>query len=79
MTMTETAMPDTSPMPAVQPSDPWMPITTLADENTNPSPDPAYHDDRLAAELVRLIRTHPAVRRAVLGVVMSCPNIRTET
>jgi len=36
-------------------------------------------DEDLATALARLIRTHPAVRRAVLGVVMSCPNIRTET
>ena len=32
----------------------------------------------LAAELARLICTHPAVRRAVLETVMSCPNIKWE-
>ena len=76
--MTETAMPDTSSIPAVHHADPWMPITTPADEKATPSPDLAHQDDALAAELVRLIRTHPAVRRAVLGVVMSCPNVKWE-
>ncbi len=31
-----------------------------------------------AVALVHLIRNHPAVRRAVLGLVMSCPNIKWE-
>jgi hypothetical protein len=35
-------------------------------------------DEDLAATIARLIRTHPAVRRAVLGVVMSCPNAMRE-
>jgi len=35
-------------------------------------------DSLLAAELAHLIRTHPAVRRAVLEAVMSCPNVKWE-
>ena len=40
--------------------------------------DQLQPDNLLAAELARLIRTHPAVRRAVLETVMSCPNIKWE-
>ena len=77
--MTETALPDASSMPAVKAADPWTASVAPAGEQANPSPDVGGQDeDRLATELVRLIRTHPAVRRAVLAVVMSCPNIRTE-
>ncbi len=43
---------------------------------TQPSETPADKD--LAATLVHLLRNHPAVRRAVVEVVMSCPNIKWE-
>ncbi len=75
--MTET-MPDASSMLAGHHADLWMPITTPGEEKADPSPDLAQQDDDLAAELVRLIRTHPTVRRAVLEVVMSCPNVMRE-
>ncbi len=36
-------------------------------------------EEYLAEAVVRLIRQNRAVRRAVLDVVMSCPNVKWET
>ncbi len=47
-----------------------------SDAETEEPPSDLRVDEDLAATIARLIRTHPAVRRAVLGVVMSCPNTR---
>jgi len=75
--MVEAAIPKRPSTPADGLTDPWLPVSAPDGERAISWPD-AAHDDRLAAELVHLIRTHPAVRRAVLGVVMSCPNIKWE-
>ena len=43
--------------------------------------DPAMQDlgeEYLVPAVLRLIESNPRIRRAILGVVMSCPNIKTE-
>jgi len=35
-------------------------------------------DERIAQDLIRLFRENRAVRKAVLDVVMSCPNVKWE-
>ena len=65
----------------------WVAFSEL-DGPESPTPSPGAQpeslrddkpvDEDLATALARLIRTHPAVRRAVLGVVMSCPNMKWE-
>ena len=43
--------------------------------------DPAMEDlgeEYLVAAVLRLIESNPRIHRAILDLVMSCPNIRTE-